>query len=155
VTISASASLYVALGESDGVNGSCSRIAISHDHGRSWSVQAFPAGQNCSGATAHGNEVWVTCSRGRSSTVYRSADAGATWHAYTSASAFSPSEIVATGRGHSVASAAGPGAPAPDASLLETTDGGAVWTRVWPSLPTGPGSTPERALGLDPDAPWS
>jgi photosystem II stability/assembly factor-like uncharacterized protein len=129
----------------------CARIAISRDSGHTWTIQAFPSNQECSGAAAYASEIWVTCATEQTerthSVVYHSTDSGRTWHTYTSTSpAFVPSQIVATGPGHAVATNhnaeletenEGP-------SLWQTSDGGATWTQSWPALPIGPTSEAAR-----------
>jgi photosystem II stability/assembly factor-like uncharacterized protein len=126
----------------------CDRIAISRDSGRSWTIQAFPASQECSGVAAYASEIWVTCDVARTerthSVVYHSTDRGRTWHTYTGTSdAFSPSQIVATGPGSAIATNNPEGPTEPEGpSLWRTSDGGATWTQSWPALPIGPASKP-------------
>jgi photosystem II stability/assembly factor-like uncharacterized protein len=153
-SVAASADTYAILANSGGGEGErhCARIAISRDSGRSWTIQAFPSSEECSGTAAYESEIWVTCdveqAERRRSVVYHSTSSGRTWHAYTNASGtFVPSQIVATGPGRAIATSN----PEPETesdtegpSLWRTSDGGATWTQSWPALPIGPASEPAR-----------
>jgi len=156
--VSASGSTYVIVGAANGGgpdSANCAQVAISRDRGRTWSVQALPSGEECDGAAARGREIWLTCDNDLSldaqvirGTVYRSTDAGRTWHAFTGPAAFATSQIVATGSGRAIASDADPSQDSTaGAALWETRDGGATWTHAWPALPIGPSHPPTRRRG--------
>jgi photosystem II stability/assembly factor-like uncharacterized protein len=156
--VAASGSVYVVVGVFDGgfsESPACAQVAISRDRGQTWSIQAPRPGEECFGAAARGHEIWLTCDNNiegdaqvPKSTVYRSSNAGLTWHAFTGAAAFSPSQIIATGPGRAIASDADPSQGfTNNASPWETRDGGSTWTRTWPALPIGLSSPPIRRRG--------
>jgi photosystem II stability/assembly factor-like uncharacterized protein len=147
-SVAASGDTYVIVTDSGGGvdERHCARIAVSRDSGRSWTIQAFPSDQECSGAAAYASEIWVTCDIEQNehthSVVYHSADGGRTWRTYTSANgALMPSQIVATGSGRAVATSNPESENQGEnegSSLWRTSDGGATWTQSWPALPIGP-----------------
>jgi photosystem II stability/assembly factor-like uncharacterized protein len=148
-SVAASGETYAVLEGS--VSSEQARIAISLDGGRTWTVQALPAGRSCSSVSAYVREIWITCAGERRNFVYHSTDGGASWQAYlggpgdyegSKRGAFQPGEIVALGPGEAIASAAGYYEGPGDGSLWRTTDGGASWTQEWPRRPVGPSSRP-------------
>jgi photosystem II stability/assembly factor-like uncharacterized protein len=153
-SVAASGETYVIVTDSGGGvdERHCTRIAISRDSGRSWTIQAFPSNQECSSAAVYANEIWLTCGIEQTehahSLIYHSTDGGRTWRTYTSTGdAFAPSQIVATGPGRALATSDPESETAPKSeregpSLWRTSDGGATWTQSWPALPIGPTSEP-------------
>jgi photosystem II stability/assembly factor-like uncharacterized protein len=148
-SVAASGKTYAVLEHS--VSSEDSRVAISLDAGRTWTVQTLPARRSCSAVSAYVREIWITCAGESRNFVYHSTDAGASWQAYlggpgdyegSKRGAFQPGEIVALGPGEAIASEAGYYGSPGDGSLWRTTDGGASWAQKWPRRPVGPSSRP-------------
>jgi photosystem II stability/assembly factor-like uncharacterized protein len=138
-----------ASGATDIVVGDCSQVAISHDRGKSWSVQGFPGTEGCTGAAAYAEELWLICASAQppaEAIVYHSSNGGRTWNRYTSTQpAFMPDYIVATSSNQAVVSGSLDNGSQPGGtSLWRTSDGGKTWTQTWPDLPIGPNSSPAR-----------
>ena len=113
--------------------GSYAGIGISRDGGATWRVLTLPSGAACYQPAARASTILVPCQApDGSGLLLRSADAGTTWHAYTTP-ALVPEDLVLTDALHGWMLAGG-GGPTP-AALYRTADGGRSWSQVWPALP--------------------
>ena len=118
---------------SDAAGARGSRLAATHDGGRSWQAITDPCGPSPTGAAPaiaalEPTELWVACDGPRGRAVYRSRDGGGRWELLTSATAGAG----VLGSGRSVAAIAlAPRGPVylafEDGPLLRSGDGSA-WT---------------------------
>ncbi|HEY1539752.1 MAG TPA: sialidase family protein [Solirubrobacteraceae bacterium] len=141
--VAAAGRLYVVAGSCDEAPGNRTgdgpTIAVSRDAGRHWSAMRLPGqAPGCDLSVADG-QIWVLCKR----VLYRSADAGRTWHAHVFGAQPHPGSarawrIAATGPNSALA------APQQGGFVLRTRDGGAHWTQSWPRV--GPCLGPSASL---------
>jgi hypothetical protein len=141
--VAAAGRLYVVTGDCDGAPGNRAgngpTIAVSRDAGRHWSATRLPGQVLGCGLGVADRQIWVLCKR----VLYRSADAGRTWHAHVFGAQPHPGSarawlIAATGPDSALL------APQRGGFVLRTRDGGAHWTQSWPRV--GPCLGPSASL---------
>lgn len=113
--------------------GPASTVATSTDAGAQWKTSSIPNAYPCFAASAAGDTAVMLCTYVTSAGVQPtpilvSRDAGRDWYAYSLESSQPPNSVVAAGSGQLWASG-------PPGLLWHSSDGGAHWSALTPSLP--------------------